>query len=55
MGMAILPPRLRDDLAEGSLTKDEIGSVFGRVLEDAGVFKWDEEGRAALQRFLQSL
>ena len=37
------------------LTRDEIGSVFGRVLEDAGVFKWDEEGRAALRRFLQSL
>ena len=55
MGMAILPPRLLDDLAEGSLTREEIGSVFGRVLEDAGVFKWDEEGRAALQRFLQSL
>jgi len=55
MGMAILPPRLLDELAKGALTKDEIGTVFGKVLEDAGVFKWDKEGRAALERFLSSL
>ena len=55
MGMAILPPRLRADLDAGVLTRDEIGRVFAGVLEDAGVFKWDEAGRAALTRFLQSL
>lgn len=34
---------------------DEVGIVFSHVLEDAGVFKWDEEGRAAQHRFLDSL
>jgi len=55
MGLAILPPRLEAQLEDGTLTRDEIGSVFGAVLEDAGVFKWDEEGRAALDRFLSIL
>ena len=34
---------------------EEVGAVFGRVLENAGVFKWDEAGRAAQRRFLDSL
>ena len=55
MGLAILPPRLEAEMEAGRLTRDEIGRVFGAVLEDAGVFKWDEEGRSALDRFLQSL
>ena len=55
MGLAILPPRLEAELDAGTLTRDEIGRVFGGVLEDAGVFKWDDEGRAALDRFLESL
>ena len=29
--------------------------VFGHVLDNAGVFKWDEAGRAAQQRFIDSL
>ena len=32
-----------------------VGEVFGHVLENAGVFKWDEAGRAAQQRFIDSL
>ncbi len=55
MGLAILPPRLEAEMEAGRLTREEIGRVFGAVLEDAGVFKWDEEGRAALDRFLASL
>ena len=55
MGMAILPPRLLHELDAGTLTRNEIGQVFAGVLEDAGVFKWDDGGRAALERFLQSL
>ncbi len=55
MGLAILPPRLESELEAGRLTRDEIGRVFGAVLEDAGVFKWDEAGRAALRRFVSSL
>ena len=55
MGLAILPPRLEAELDAGRLTRDEIGRVFGAVLEDAGVFKWDEAGCAALRRFIASL
>ena len=42
---------------EGALDvlHEEVGAVFGRVLENAGVFKWDEAGRTAQQRFLDSL
>ena len=46
-----------------SFTKDnvdeilekEVGLVFERVLEDAGVFKYDEAGRAGFKRFLASM
>ena len=55
MGLAILPPRLEAELDAGRLTREEIGRVFGGVLEDAGVFKWDEEGKAARERFIARL
>ena len=102
MGLAILPPRLVDELgaveqhlvelsgepaalakaleadalsaphaawalelaeAHGPETADTVedvvragvGEVFGHVLEDAGVYKWDDEGRAAQQRFIDAL
>ncbi len=55
MGMAILPPRLETEMDAGNITREEIGRVFGAVLEDAGVFKWDDAGRAAQQRFVDSL
>lgn len=34
------------------ILEEEIGKVFVEVLEDAGVYKCTEEGRAAFQRFL---
>lgn len=42
---------------EGALDvlHEEVGHVFGHVLENAGVFKWDEAGRAAQQRFIDGL
>ncbi len=102
MGLAILPPRLVDELgaveqhlvelsgepaalakaleedalsaphaawalelaeAHRPITADTVedvvragvGEVFGHVLEDAGVYKWDDEGRAAQQRFIDAL
>jgi len=55
MGMAILPPRLYESIYDGTLTRDAVGHTFAGVLEDAGVFKWDEDGRAALGRFLECL
>lgn len=37
------------------ILKEEIGIVFTKVLEDAGVYKCNEEGRAAFERFINSL
>ena len=37
------------------ILKEEIGHVFVHVLEDAGVYKCTDEGRAAFQRFIATL
>ena len=37
------------------ILKDEIGNVFVRVLEDAGVYKWDDAGHEAFLRFLRQI
>ena len=88
MGLAILPPRLKKELAEvehylldephqldishqkwadelkrtkkitketvGEIIEDAVGSVFLRVLEDAGVYKQTSEGKSAFKRFINS-
>ncbi len=38
-----------------TIIEDEIGIVFMQVLEDAGVYKCTEEGRAAFMRFIETL
>ena len=94
MGLAVLPARLKDEMAElkaamlnGSdisanpkieshaewtqelkekyenitaenidrIIEDEIGIVFSKVLEHAGVFKRDEAGKAAFIKFAESV
>ncbi|MGT2754368.1 UDP-glucose--hexose-1-phosphate uridylyltransferase [Streptococcus ovis] len=91
MGLAILPPRLKEELKvveaylldqveavdayhqkwaddlksqyHGKITVEnvtqvvqgEVGKVFSRVLEDAGVYKRTAEGQAAFHRFIQQL
>ena len=37
------------------LVKQEIGNVFVRVLEDAGVYKMDEQGIQAFKKFVESV
>lgn len=37
-----------------SILKEEVGHVFAKVLEDAGVYKCTPEGREAFERFLVS-
>lgn len=37
------------------ILQEEVGLVFARVLEDAGVYKCNEEGRKAFGRFLTSI
>lgn len=42
------------DLTKDTVTdvvQKSVGQVFARVLEDAGVFKRDEKGQAAFERF----
>ena len=38
-----------------TILEQEVGAVFERVLEDAGVFKYTEEGRKAFRRFMGSI
>lgn len=42
-----------DELNIDDILKDEIGKVFCRVLEDAGVFKQTEKGLEAFRRFTE--
>lgn len=37
------------------IIRDEVGTVFSHVLEDAGVYKCTPEGRKALSKFLKTL
>ena len=55
MGRAILPPRVEGVMATHALGRDDVGNLFAHVLEDAGVYKWDAEGRAAFDRFVDAL
>ena len=48
-GVAVTRENVNDVL------RTEVGNVFARVLEDAGVYKCDENGRAAFGRFLASV
>lgn len=38
-----------------TIIEDEIGKVFARVLEHAGVYKTDDAGREAFERFIKTL
>ena len=46
-------PVTRDNV--WSILQEEVGKVFARVLEDAGVYKCDERGRRAFAGFLHSV
>lgn len=47
-------PEINDENAE-EILKEEIGKVFVRVLEDAGVYKCTPEGREAFRRFVRTV
>ena len=38
-----------------AILQEEVGQVFGQVLEDAGVYKCTDEGREAFERFLRTV
>ena len=44
---------LSDDAEE--IIRKEVGLVFATVLEHAGVYKTDDEGRKAFMRFVESV
>lgn len=44
-----------DETNVDQLIKTQVGLKFKRILEDAGVFKLDQQGRAAFQRFITRL
>ncbi len=37
------------------LLRKEVGNIFAKVLEDAGVFKRNEKGQAGLEKFLSTV
>ncbi len=37
------------------ILEDEVGNIFAKVLEHCGVFKWDEKGKIAMNRYIQNL
>jgi len=55
MGLAVLPGRLKEEIAAGRLSQEEIGRVFAHVLWDCGVFKDDEAGRGRFAAFVATL
>ncbi|MGR5846962.1 UDP-glucose--hexose-1-phosphate uridylyltransferase [Streptococcus pneumoniae] len=91
MGLAILPPRLKEEVEQVAsylvgdgdavvdyhqewadqlrahhpdltdkekafeIVKDSVGTIFARVLEDAGVYKQTEQGQAAFMRFVEQV
>ena len=48
-------PHLRCSALGEKILQEEIGIVFSKVLEHAGVFKDTEEGRAAFERFCEEV
>ena len=38
-----------------AILRQEVGKVFEEVLEDAGVYKRDEAGKAAFLRFIDTV
>ncbi len=69
MGLAVLPSRLKGELTDladyivtgrdirniTGILQQEVGKVFCRVLEDAGVYKCTDEGMSAFMRFVDTL
>ena len=38
-----------------SIIENEVGTIFKKVLEDCGVFKWNEHGRIAMEKYTNNL
>ena len=48
-------PDLTDKEKALEIVKDSVGTIFARVLEDAGVYKQTEQGQASFMRFVEQV
>ena len=55
MGLAVLPPRLTTEYNLDNAKKEEIGLIFGKILENCGVFKNTEKGNLGIVKFVNSV
>ena len=55
MGLAVLPGRLKAEIENGALSREDIGGVFVNVLKDCGVFKNNEDGISRFDMFMSVL
>ena len=55
MGLAVLPPRLLTEFDLNDEKKEEIGKIFGKILENCGVFKDTPKGNDGFEKFIKSV
>lgn len=55
MGLAVLPPRLLTEFELDDAKKEEIGLIFGKILENCGVFKDTDKGNEGFRKFVDSV
>lgn len=56
MGLAVLPARLKTELGElTDETKEEVGQIFAKILENCGVFKNTPEGNLGMKKFIAAV
>lgn len=55
MGLAVLPARLSKEYDLTDEKKEEIGQIFGKILENCGVFKDTETGNNGILKFINSV
>ena len=48
-------PSITDEVEAEAIVRESVGQIFARVLEDAGVYKRNEEGQVAFRRFVATL
>ncbi len=55
MGLAVLPSRLTKEYDLTDAKKEEIGQIFGKILENCGVFKNTDKGNDGIRKFVKSV
>ena len=55
IGLAVLPARLSTEYDLTDKKKEEIGFIFGKILENCGVFKNTPKGNDCIIKFIKSV